>query len=687
MRRSSPKRNYKQFNCLKTMKHFIFVYFNAASSFVKTFRWVLLLLSMLFTSSLVIKAQSKDPLPTGKTLQALPIDTVLVKLADAIRSMNGKNDVQVKQDISATLTRAKAANNPLYIAKVYQQFADWHYHSLSSESKDSIYHYDNQALLMLLKTKETQLIRRAYRLVGSDLTDMGQHAQAEVILFKGLKLAQSIGFEEEINSIHALLSILYSNTKDYNSALKYSKMVVETYKKDGNTHPLIRALLSLNNIYVKLGQPEKGLIAVNEALALIAKLPEKYRVSETINVRSWRGETYRALKKYDEALKDFEFSWEGMKKKNNGEADGWKGSIGSIYHLQGKHAKAVPYLKDFINHVKGKKVHDPDELKNHYLWLAESLKALNQTDSAYVYLAGGKDIEINALQEETKSLKNELRVKYETEQKDQTIASQSGQIEQQNKIQTLSYAIGGLLILLLGGLFFSYRNNKKKNLQLQALNTSLETTNVQLDKRNAENELLLKEIHHRVKNNLEVVSSLLALQSAKIEDPEMQDAMLASQNRVQSMGILHQKLYQSEHLAFIEMKNYFQNLCENILDSYNETERIEVDIDMNEIELDVDTAVPVGLIVNELLTNSLKYAFPNHKKGTIKLSLEKVDNENLSLKISDNGIGKSLNTVAKGTGFGTQLVDLLTRQIGGKLTQEVREGTIISIDFKRQLAA
>ncbi|MER0438111.1 histidine kinase dimerization/phosphoacceptor domain -containing protein [Emticicia sp. W12TSBA100-4] len=255
----------------------------------------------------------------------------------------------------------------------------------------------------------------------------------------------------------------------------------------------------------------------------------------------------------------------------------------------------------------------------------------------------------------------------------------------------------GLLFTALLTAFILYRNNRQKQKantilqeqkeKINSQNITLETTLNQLTAKNAENELLLKEIHHRVKNNLEVVSSLLALQSAKIEDPEIQDAMLASQNRVQSMGILHQKLYQSEHLAFIEMKNYFQNLCENILDSYNETERIEVDIDMNEIELDVDTAVPVGLIVNELLTNSLKYAFPNGKKGTIKLSLENIDKDNLTLKISDNGIGKSLDTKAKGTGFGTQLVDLLTRQIGGKLTQEVQEGTIISINFKRQMAA
>jgi two-component sensor histidine kinase len=223
--------------------------------------------------------------------------------------------------------------------------------------------------------------------------------------------------------------------------------------------------------------------------------------------------------------------------------------------------------------------------------------------------------------------------------------------------------------------------------ELKITISDLTKTQKELSSKNNENVLLLKEIHHRVKNNLEVVSGLLALQSAKIHDPNMQEVMLASQNRVQSMGILHQKLYQSEHLAFIEMKNYFENLCMNILDSYNESERIKVTIDMKALELDVDTALPLGLIVNELLTNSLKYAFPTGEKGKIELSLKNLFEDTFQLKISDNGVGKLLDAKAKGTGFGTQLVDLLTRQIDGELMQEIGKGTVIMINFKRQVAS
>ena len=239
-----------------------------------------------------------------------------------------------------------------------------------------------------------------------------------------------------------------------------------------------------------------------------------------------------------------------------------------------------------------------------------------------------------------------------------------------------------------GTLFFAME--QEVSLRTFELNQSLDhlkAAQASLSTKNAENELLLKEIHHRVKNNLEVVSSLLALQSAQIDDPSVQYAMQASQNRVASMGILHQKLYQGEHLAFIEMKNYFINLSENILDSYNATDRVTIDCTMNEINLDIDTAVPIGLIVNELLTNSLKYAFTKGQMGTVQLSLEEKGQNILQLKIADNGIGKSLINEPQGTGFGTQLVDLLTKQLDGTIHQEINNGTIISIQFKRANAA
>lgn len=172
-----------------------------------------------------------------------------------------------------------------------------------------------------------------------------------------------------------------------------------------------------------------------------------------------------------------------------------------------------------------------------------------------------------------------------------------------------------------------------------------------------------------------------------MEDSASKDAMIASQNRVQSMGIIHQKLYQGDNLGSIEMKDYFLNLSEGILDTFNADDKVKIECAMDNLDLDVDTAVPIDLIVNELLTNALKYAFPEDKAGAISISLEKTIHNHLKLKVSDNGIGKVKGRAPKGTGFGSQLISLLTQQLNGKMTEYSESGTFIEFDFSIDTAA
>ncbi len=260
-----------------------------------------------------------------------------------------------------------------------------------------------------------------------------------------------------------------------------------------------------------------------------------------------------------------------------------------------------------------------------------------------------------------------MAIKYETGKKDEALASQAALLDQKSKTQKLIILIASLLFVFLLSMLYFLQKSKKATRIIRA--------------KNAENELLLKEIHHRVKNNLEMVKSLIALQSAQIEDPATKEAMVASQNRVQSMGIIHQKLYQGENLGSIEMKDYFINLSEGILDTFDAEDQVKIECAMDNLDLDVDTAVPIGLIVNELLTNALKYAFPEHQQGIINISLKKDTNDNLKLQVRDNGVGKTEGLAPKGTGFGAQLVKLLTQQLNGKMTEHNDEGTHIEFDF------
>ncbi|MFB2939174.1 PAS domain S-box protein [Aerosakkonemataceae cyanobacterium BLCC-F154] len=199
-----------------------------------------------------------------------------------------------------------------------------------------------------------------------------------------------------------------------------------------------------------------------------------------------------------------------------------------------------------------------------------------------------------------------------------------------------------------------------------------------------EKEVLLKEIHHRVKNNLQVISSLLKLQSGYINDPPTLALFGDSQNRVKAMALIHEKLYQSSDLARIPVSEYIYQLADNLVNSYAlKANHIKLNISVDKIFLDVDTAIPCGLIINELLSNSLKYAFPNNKSGEIDIEFKLVEPEKLFLKISDNGIGLPANfQLEEAESLGLQLVSNLTEQLAGNLTVNSNCGTSFTIIFK-----
>jgi two-component system, sensor histidine kinase PdtaS len=311
------------------------------------------------------------------------------------------------------------------------------------------------------------------------------------------------------------------------------------------------------------------------------------------------------------------------------------------------------------------------------LYIAEAYQKKGDLATALAYFKQYNTASINLEKERNERGLRESELQVNLLQQDKEINKER---KQQYLYLILLFVALGLFALL----FWNYEQKQKSNKQLAVLNNDLAAKNSLLDKRNADIELLLKEIHHRVKNNLEVVSSLLALQSAQISDPNTKDAMTEGQNRVNSIGIVHQKLYQGTNLGSVEMKDYFLNLSESILDSFGAEQRINLKLAMENLDLDIDTAVPLGLIVNELLTNCIKYAFPNGEKGIITIKLHKTNNTTLRLEVADNGVGKS--GVTQGTGFGAQLISLLTQQLNGSITEESLNGTKLIFDFKVKAA-
>lgn len=199
-----------------------------------------------------------------------------------------------------------------------------------------------------------------------------------------------------------------------------------------------------------------------------------------------------------------------------------------------------------------------------------------------------------------------------------------------------------------------------------------------------EKEILLKEIHHRVKNNMAVMSSLLSLQANAVGDPKLESAFKESSARIRSMAMVHEKLYQSENLSSINFPLYIASLAKHLSSMYRRPDKhIDIRVEAEDIFLNIVKAVPCGLIINELLTNCLKYAFENITEGEVVIGFHDTD-DGLVLSIIDDGVGlaEDINMKNPET-LGLQLVDMLTRQLNGRLEWDREGGTAFYIYFPR----
>ncbi|MEM7032392.1 MAG: GAF domain-containing protein [Chloroflexota bacterium] len=197
-----------------------------------------------------------------------------------------------------------------------------------------------------------------------------------------------------------------------------------------------------------------------------------------------------------------------------------------------------------------------------------------------------------------------------------------------------------------------------------------------------EKEILLQEVNHRVKNNLQIVSSLLRVQARTIKDEQVRQVFVESQRRIDAMSLIHERLYKSDDLAQIDFATYIKDLATNLVDTYKIGSQVHLVADLAPIFLDLQRAIPCGLIINELVTNSLKYAFPNRPDGEIYVNLKAQDDQVVVLTVGDDGIGLPVEFDFQQTdSLGLQLVVLLTEQLSGQMTYAREQGTRFDIQF------
>jgi two-component sensor histidine kinase len=510
--------------------------------------------------------------------------------------------------------------------------------------------------------------------------------------------------ESEKTYYYYILAGFYKDWGSYDKALAWSQKAVENeeifpvpFGHFDYVMQLIECLL--------LEKKNKEALAFLEK-SVHAHPPDRDDYSQYVN--KCFGDCYLALGNFQKAefyylkaLKNYQ-DFNNHIHDYNGYDDIWMHEdLGDYYFRVGQFKKSAFYLGQ-INDVAFKRV-KPAMVSKFYMSMFRTDSALHNYIPAIQYYQQYKKISDSLFNIVKSGQIADMQTKYETTQKEQSIRllrseskSQYAELKTLNLERNITFA-GIAMLLLMGGISYrSYRNKQRSNVLLEAKQKEINSQNLLLqdlveqkdelladkDELLTEKDWLLKEVHHRVKNNLQIVMSLLNTQSAFLENTEAVNVLRESQNRVQSIALIHQKLYSSNNAASINMNAYIQDLLLYLRDCYGtDKRRIRVSQVVEDITLDISQAVPLGLILNESITNAIKYAFgPNG--GELMIGFQKIGEGDLMLTVTDSGAGipeETLNTPRKSLGM--QMMKILSKQLGGRLTIKNTPGATLSLEF------
>lgn len=564
------------------------------------------------------------------------------------------------------------------------------------------------------------------REVASVHLNEGKLKQAEQELLNVMEQFKSINYPK-IHYTYNLLSTVYRTLGDLNKGLMYAMMTVESMNRSKDTLQAANFYGDLARMYLEVGNRERsidyykkalqkwrqeglpnfamfkaaGYISrelilqgdPREALKLIEDLRKEVPPITSIQnacIAQHLAYCYDALRKYDLAEKYFleSLKWYADTHMDFEVTQEIQQDVGKFYLERKDYKKAGPYLRKALSYYPQ---------KNALATVKDIHFMLFQVDSAEKdYLSAIRHFRLHKLLDDsifnsTKSRQiEELQIQYETSKKENDILLlnnrsklQETNLQQANQTKNVTFGGIALLAIILVLLYNQYRIKNRGNEQLQLQQKEIKEKNDSLEQLLEEKEWLLKEVNHRVKNNLHTVMSLLESQSAYLDDEALQ-AINQSRNRVYAMSLIHQKLYQTDNVASINMAVYLPELVAHLQDSFDDGKYIRFSLDVVQQEVDVSQAVPLGLILNEAITNSIKYAFPVQKNNNeISIRMRQLADARIELVIADNGRGLPADFDSKrSSSLGMKLMRGLTGDINGIFTIESGHGTTITIIFK-----
>lgn len=524
---------------------------------------------------------------------------------------------------------------------------------------------------------------------GITLTNMGKAAEALDYCLRAAKIYQDAGDMNRLGANYRQIGYIYQVQKDTLKANDYYMRSREAYEKAGNTQEMV-------NIRVIEAGFLSGQAKFEEALALLkAQEPLLAAMANSRVPGNVYAQTAEILLSQDKDLPQaLSYAQKSLAERLRIYTPILLSQeyfrLGKIYLKMNKGSLAQENCRQALEFAK--KIQRPSDEASCLECLYRAAKMMGNYKDALAYFERKEVINDSLINESKIREMAELEAGFEYDKKlqaQQLAESQErakADLEHQKELAAkqnrwyLTLAILAVLLVLALAIGYAYMFSRRKNAELAKQNTTIEGQNQTISKSLAEKELLLKEIHHRVKNNLQVVSGLLEMQSASVVGDENKTVFQEGQNRVKAIALIHQRLYQHETLTQVDFRDYLNQLVAEVSAVFDGGKQVVVEMDVEPITMDVDTAIPLGLIANELITNAYKYAF-EATGGTLSIGLKR-EASFFEFSVVDDGGGLPENVdLQKTRSLGMQLVRGLTRQIKGTLAYRNNPGAEFRISF------
>ncbi|WP_022823678.1 tetratricopeptide repeat-containing sensor histidine kinase [Hymenobacter norwichensis] len=568
-------------------------------------------------------------------------------------------------------------------AYMLKQVADMHL--LQGHSGLAV--HELEQAVALYKAAGHPKLHYSYDLLLAANRQLGDYKEALRYGLATIENAQTTHDTVSIAGFYSRVAALYNELGETDQALRYYQKVLRNNQLTHSSE--VATAGDIAGVLIQQGKPQ-------QALDFYLRTT-KGKTSLEPRVHAQRLATlYVALKRYPEAEQQYAKVLALPKSKPLSDMSRMylNQTLGQFYLLTKRYGKARGYFQQALQESEHSGFLVGKSRLHLLLFRADS--AQGNFPAAIAHYQQYKALNDSVFNDRKNQQVARLQVQYDTRKKEQNIALLTKQtLLQQSSLQQKDFQrnallTGAVLLTLLLGLGYNrYRLKQRSNLLLEAQQQEINQQNQSLQHVLSEKEALLlekdwmlKEIHHRVKNNLQVISSLLDTQSDYLSDPAALAALREGQNRVHAMALIHQKLYQSTCTAGVAMAEYIREITDHLLDSFDHQDTVRTQLAVEPVELNINLATPLGLILNEVLTNALKYAFPPPRRGIISITLTSLGHGHYQLVVADDGIGFPPGFMLEDhRTMGLTIVQGLASQLNGALHISQTDGVRISLEF------